>query len=315
MNKYIFQSVVEKFQNATDKNGDFLDMDSLMISQGDEVYKHKFKGEDSLHNLRSVSKPIIGLTLGIAIENGLKLGGETITLETKIFPFFKDKIEITNYKNILKLEEVSLKHLLTNTIGYADGLLFSNDIADKDPFTFLDYIFNYDITYNPGETFIYSNVGPYIISALIQEELEMNLAEWVSRNLFQKIGIKNFEWKNYGNYCAGATGLKMSHDDLHKIGHILLDKGLYKGQQLVRSDWIEAMTKIQVLTPTMYDDERVFPKYGYGFYIYICKNGNYYIDGTDGQYLIVLRDKGILITTIGHQSDMKPITECFRELL
>ena len=90
---------------------------------------------------------------------------------------------------------------------------------------------------------------------------------------------------------------------------------MFEGKQLVPKDWVEAMTKVQVPTPMMYDEKRVFPKYGYGFYIYICKNGNYYIDGTDGQYLIVLKDKGILITTFGHQPDMKPITECFRELL
>jgi hypothetical protein len=51
---------------------------------------------------------------------------------------------------------------------------------------------------------------------------------------------------------------------------------------------------------------------------FICisvKIGTYYCDGTDGQYLIVLPDKGIVITAFGHQSDMKPITEYFRELL
>lgn len=315
MDKAIFQSVVKKLQEAIDKEGNLLNMDSIIISQGAQVFKHKFKTEDTLNDLRSISKPIIGLALGIAMENGLQLRGETITLDTKIFRFFKDRVKITNQKNIEKLKRVTLQHVLTHTIGYADGFLFSKDIKEKDPFTLLDYVFNYDITHEPGECFVYSNVGPYIISALIHEELGVSLSEWVRQMLFQKIGIKNFEWKNYGKYCAGATGLKLSHDDLHKIGEILLNKGKYEGQQLVPKHWIELMTKVQVLTPTMYDEKRVFPKYGYGFYIYICKNGNYYIDGTDGQYLIVLPQKETLITTFGHQSDMKPITECFRELL
>jgi CubicO group peptidase (beta-lactamase class C family) len=315
MDKYIFDSVVKKLQEARDKEGNLLNMDSIMISQGTDVFKHKFKNEDTLNDLRSISKPIIGLALGIAIENGLKLNGVPLTLDTKIFPFFKNRVKITNEKNIDKLEKVTLKHVLTHTIGYAEGLLFSKDIKEIDPFTLLDYVFNYKITYEPGECFVYSNVGPYILSALIQEEIGLNLSEWVNQILFQKIGIKKFEWKNYGKYCAGATGLKISHDDLHKIGQILLEKGVYEGKQLVSRQWVESMTVVQIPTPTMYDEKRVFPKYGYGFYIYICKNGNYYIDGTDGQYLIVLKDKGILITTFGHQSDMKPITECFKELI
>ena len=311
----MFQSVVKKLQEAKDKEGNLLNMDSIIISQGTDVFKHKFKNDNTLNDLRSISKPIIGLALGIAIEDGFKIGGETINIDTKIFPFFKDRIKITNKKNIAKLEKVTLKHVLTHTIGYADGLLFSKDIKDKDPYTLLDFVFNYDIIYEPGDCFVYSNVGPYILSALIQEEVGVNLSEWVRQMLFKKIGIKNFEWKNYGKYCAGATGLKLLHEDLHKVGEILLNNGKYAGRQLVPQHWIESMTKIQVLTPTMYDEKRVFPKYGYGFYIFICKSGNYYIDGTDGQYLIVLPAKGILITTFGHQSDMKPITECFKELL
>ena len=315
MEKAIFQSIVKKLQEAKDKEGNLLNMDSIIISQGANVFKHKFKNKDTLNDLRSISKPIIGLALGIAMDNGLRLRGEILTLDTKIFPFFKDKVEITNEKNIEKLKKVTLQHVLTHTIGYADGLLFSKDIKEKDPFTLLDYVFNYDITHEPGERFVYSNVGPYILSALIQEELGVNLSEWVRQMLFRKIGINNFEWKNYGRYCAGATGLKLLHDDLHKIGMILLNKGMFEGEQLVSKKWVESMIKIQVLTPTMYDEKRVFPKYGYGYYIYICKNGSYYIDGTDGQYLIVLPKPGILITTFGHQSDMKPITECFRDLL
>lgn len=315
MDKNIFQSVVRKFQETKDKDGNFLNMDSIMISQGSDIYRHNFKEDIVLNDLRSLSKPIISLAIGMAMEKGLRLRGEALTLETKIFPFFRDTIKITNDKNIEKLEKVTLNHLLTHTMGYADGLMFSKEIKDKDPFTLLDYVFNYDIIHEPGECFVYSNVGPYILSALIQEELEMNLSEWVNLTLFQKIGIKNFEWKNYGKYCAGATGLRISHDDLHKVGQILLDKGIYEGQQLVPKDWVEQMTTVQVLTPTMYDEKRVFPKYGYGFYIYICKNGSYYIDGTEGQYLIVLPEKEMLITTSGHQSDMRPITECLRELL
>ena len=315
MDKVVFQSVVRKFEEARDKESNLLNMSGIIISQGTNIFKHKFKNEDVLNDLRSISKPIISMALGIAIENGLQLNGQPVTLDTKIYPFFKDKVNITNTNNIDKLEDVTLRHVLSHTIGYADGLLFSKDIKERDPFTLLDYVFNYDIVYEPGERFVYSNVGPYIISALIQEELGINLSEWVNELLFKKINIINFEWKNYGKYCAGASGLKISIDDLHKIGLILIDNGKYEGQQIVPQYWIEMMRKVQVLTPTMYDETRVFPKYGYGFYLYICKNGNYYCDGTDGQYLIILPHKGIVITTFGYQSDMKPITECFRELL
>jgi len=315
MDQTTFNSVVKKLEEIRDKNGSLLNMDSIIISQNDSVYKHYFKNEKVLNDLRSISKPIISMALGIAIENGLKLRGQIIGLHTKIYPFFKDRVNITNVNNISKLERVTLRDVLTHTMGYADGLLFTKDIKDKDPYTLLEYVFNYDIVYEPGERFVYSNVGPYIISALIHEELGINLSDWVNETLFKKIDIHEYEWKNYGKYCAGASGLKMSNDDLHKIGRILINDGKYLDVQVVPKNWIEQMRSPQALTPTMYDETRVFPKYAYGFYLYICKNGPYYCDGTDGQYLIVLPEKEIVITTFGHQSDMRPITECFRELL
>lgn len=314
MDKSLFQSIIKKIEETRDKDGNLLNMDSIYISQDSHTFAHNFKDENILNDLRSISKPIISMALGIAIENGLQLNGQSIDLDTKIYPFFKDRVNISNMKNIEKLKRVTIKHVLTHSIGYADGLLFSKDIKDKDPFTLLDFVFNYDIVYEPGEFFVYSNVGPYIISALIHEELGVNLADWINDILFKKIDIQQFEWKNYGKYCVGASGLKISHENLHKIGLILKNKGTYKGKQILPKKWIELMTKLQIHTPTMYDEKRVFPKYGYGFYLYICKNGDYYCDGTDGQYLIVSPKKDLLITTFGHQSDMKPITECFREL-
>jgi len=321
------KSVVGKLQIARDKKGNLLNMDSIIISQGFEKFKHNFNDKDVQNDLRSLCKPIISISIGIAIENGLKLNGEFMSLETKIFPFFKDFVKINNSENIEKWEQVTLRHVLTHSIGFSDGLMFSKQIKEKKPGTLLDYIFNTDIVNEPGSTFVYSNVGPYLISVFIQEQLGVNLSEWINQILFQKIGITVWEWKNYGKYCAAATGLKLFHEDLHKIGEILLNKGLYNGKKIVSSDWIEQMTSRQISTyggehpngqrvgSIVYDPKRVFPKWGYGFFVYICENDNYYIDGSDGQYIIILKNREMLITTFGHQSDMKPITECMRELL
>lgn len=319
MDEQLFQRIVRQFETKTDKDGNQLKMDSIIISQGNKVFRHSFNEEYGLENglndLRSISKPMVSLALGIAMSSGLTINGIPLTLETKIWQFFEGKIRITNEANLPKLHRVTLYHLLTHTIGYKDGILFTKDIKDRDKDTLLDYLFNYDIVYEPGEHFEYSNAGPYMISAMIQEYLGINLADWVDKLLFSKLGILNYEWKNYGKYCAASSGLRMSNESLHKIARLLLNDGKHDNVQLVPKSWIDEMRHPQVLTPNMYDEKRVFPKYAYGYCLWVCKNGIYYCDGTDGQYMIVLPDKGIAVTTFGHQSDMKPITECLRELL
>lgn len=248
------------------------------------------------------------------MDRGLTLMGQDVSLDTPIQPLLKDLVDFRNKLNKEKWQRVTLRHVLTHSIGFADGLLFSKDIKDRDPNTFLDFIVNYDIHFEPGTHFVYSNVGPFLISVIIQEHLGLNLSEWVSQTLFSQLGITDFDWKNYGKYCAGATGLLLKHKDLNKIGLLLLNNGFYNGQEIVNKNWVKQMCTLQIHTPTMYDEKRVFPKFGYGFFVYICKNGNYYIDGTNGQYIIVIPRNNILITTMGHQPDMKPITECLRIL-
>jgi CubicO group peptidase (beta-lactamase class C family) len=315
MDNKTFRLIIDKLENTTDKDGKPLNMDSVIISEGSTFYRHKFKDEHLLNDLRSISKPVLCMALGIAIEKGLFLRGTRVDLDTRIWPFFEERVSLKSDHNLERLNKITLRHVLTHTMGYAEGFMFSKDIKDRDPNTLLDYIFNTDLVYDPGERFIYTNVGPYVISALIHEELDINAAKWVEELLFQKIGIVEYEWKNYGKYCAGSSGLRLSNNDLHKVGLILIHDGYYDQNEIVPKHWINSMRTVQVLTPNMYDEKRVFPKYGYGFYIYICKNGDYYCDGTDGQYLIVLPKREIVITTFGHQSDMKPITECFRMLL
>jgi CubicO group peptidase (beta-lactamase class C family) len=316
VDEQLFASIVRSFETATDKEGKRLNMDSIIISQGEQIYTHYFKTTDEMNDIRSVSKPILGIALGIAMERELTIRNKILTLDTLVWPFFESKVQITNQRNIPKLGRVKLRHLLNHTIGHEVGLMFSKDIRDRDPETLLDYIWNTEIVYEPGEHFFYSNAGPFLISAIVQEELGVNLSAWINDLVFRPLGIENFEWKNYGKYCAASSGLRISNRDLHKIGRVFVENGRYAGGQLVPQRWLNLMRSPQVATPTyLYDETRVFPKYAYGYYLWICRDGSYYCDGTDGQYLIVLPRIDVVITTFGHQSDMKPITECLRPLL
>lgn len=315
VDKTLFEVVVNALESATDKNGKRLNMDSIIISQDEQTFAHYFTSEGAMNDLRSLSKPILCLALGIAINKGLELRGAKLGLDTLIWPFFKDRVALTNVSNKERLKRVKLRHLLNHTVGYDIGLMFSKDVKERDPNTLLDYIFNTEIAHEPGEHFVYSNVGPYVISALIQEETGSSLSSWVANLLFARLGIVDYAWSNYGQYCAASSGLKLLHADLHKIARLFVNSGRYGSEQVVPEHWINLMRTPQIVTPTMYDEKRVFPKYAYGYYLWICKDGRYYCDGTDGQYFIILPKPGIVITTFGHQPDMKPITQCLIALL
>src|SRR5687767_7348088 len=96
VNDQLFASIVGDLETAIDKESKPLNMDSVIISQNDQVYTHYFKTTHELNDLRSISKPILCLALGIALDQGLVLRGEKLNLETLIWPFFEGKVRITN---------------------------------------------------------------------------------------------------------------------------------------------------------------------------------------------------------------------------
>ncbi|MFW1467720.1 serine hydrolase domain-containing protein [Vibrio parahaemolyticus] len=315
LSENLFNESVTNFNTLKDKNDEHLSMISLIATQYNLTFKHLFSGnKDEKIDLRSISKPIIALALGIALDEGLYIDGVKLDLNTKMWPFFKDMVDLSLQENEKKLQKVTLKHLITHSIGFDKGLMFSKEIKDKNPDEYLNYIFNTPILHEPGSKFVYSNVGPYLLSVLISEKLGQGLDSWVNNLLFSKLGITEFNWKMYGKYCAGCTGLEINAVDLHKIACLIHRKGAYNSQQIVPESWVIQMTSPQVHTPDMYDKARVLPKYAYGFFMYLCEDGTAYCDGTNGQYLIISK-KDVIVTTLGNQSDMKPITVCLKPIL
>ena len=75
------------------------------------------------------------------------------------------------------------------------------------------------------------------------------------------------------------------------------------------------VTKLQLETPSAYKKDRLFPKIGIGYYVFISRDGFIFRDGAIGQYIIVNKDKDILITIMSTEENMKNVTEIFRNII
>lgn len=310
-----FEEIVSNLGSAVDKTGARLALKAITISVDGATRQHRFTPSDELTDLRSISKVALCLAVGEGIRRGVRVFGKPLSLDTRIFPVLEPYVAGLESSSKDRLHRVTVAHLLSNTMGHKEGFLFRKDIGTRDMGALLPYIAEKPIEYDPGAHFSYSNVGPFLMSVLVQQELGVSLSAWANSILFEPIGISNFQWKNYGAYTAGCSGLCLGASDLHKIGQLLLADGDWNGISIVPADWIKAMRTAYCLSPDKYEPHRALPKYAYGFGLWITKSGNYYCDGTDGQYLIVIPDKACVISTLGAQADMKPITECFRVLI
>ncbi len=100
--------------------------------------------------------------------------------------------------------------------------------------------------------------------------------------------------------------------DLLKVARLLLDKGIYKGKQLVPSDYIYEATSNQVDTILQpYLDEQL----GYGYQIWQTRNGGFSFYGIGGQLAVCLPEEDfILVTmadTLSNPSGIKDIYDSF----
>jgi CubicO group peptidase (beta-lactamase class C family) len=310
MNQNDFDTLIERFLAIRDKNGNPLNMASVIVSQGNCSFSYYFQPRAAV-DIRSIAKPIVCLALGIAIEKGLYFGNMRIDLNTPIWEFLSRYAQIRDPLTAEKWKLVRLIDCLRITLGHDKGLVFSADVKVQGEENLVDYIVNYPIDREVGRDFTYSNAGTFLVSTLITEYLGKNLNQFVLEYLFSPLGIRDYRWKNYGKYCAGCTGLVFHNEDLHKIGRLIMNGGVYNGRQLVPRHWIDLMRSPLVMPPThRYRPDRAFPKWSYGLNLWICEDGNYYCDGTDGQYMVFIAKKDVVITTLGYQSDTEPVSNC-----
>ena len=283
-------NIVKENVNILSKELGRLNIDSIFIEQDGKLDKVFYKDEQ-LHELRSCSKVLVAMAIGIAIEDKMLVNGIPLSLDTKIFPSIKNLVKIKNKDNLLKIQKWTIKNLLTHTTGYENQMMSERYIEDIDKNELLDYALNYDIPFDVGTRFAYNNLEPFVLSVFFQESFGINLKDYITEKIFKKINIKEFKWDNYGKYCPAATGLYLKHSDFHKIGQLLLNNGRYDGKQIIPENWIVEMTSMQLETPSAYKPERVFSKIGVGYYTFISRDNYIFRDGFHGQYLIINREK------------------------
>ena len=54
---------------------------------------------------------------------------------------------------------------------------------------------------------------------------------------------------------------------------------------------------------------------GVGYYTFISRDNYIFRDGFHGQYLIINREKKLLVTIMASEKDMKNILEIFRDII
>ena len=266
---------------------------SLLVYQNDELLFEQYWDNHNIQKLGnsfSVSKTVVGLLIGAAIQDG----------------FIKSIEEpISNYLPFIEEDNtVQIKHLLWMSSGLdwtesgADPLsknaeaYYTSDLNDlmkcsqfPDP---------------PGVLFEYKSGNTQLLGMILQNATKMRVAEYAEEKLWKQLGMESDaiwsldhkEGVEKSFCCLYATSR-----DFLRLGRLILNKGRFKDVQIVPEEFINQMTT----NPKVANGD--VPNLAYGMHLWTLNDEvkTIYARGILGQYIIIQPIKNRVIVRTGSQ--------------
>lgn len=264
-------------------------------------------GRDSLHDLRSVTKSITSLILGIA------LAGEIAELlDEPLISYFPD-LQISD-----GLEAVTLHHALTMTAGleWNEMTVPYTDPANDEVRLYsvenpVGYVLSRPARDAPGALWYYNGGLTQVLADIVQRVSGKSLDVYAEEALFVPLGIKQFEWLGEPTWNppmpSAASGLRMRPRDLAKVGSLILHGGRWHGRQIVPSEWV-SRSKQRYVENTG-DWSGGIWGYGYQWWIGEWPGGHQVIAalGNGNQSVFVVSGERLVVTILaGEYNKMEP---------
>ena len=271
-----------------------------ILQHGETIYTYEwngFKKDDCLH-VMSVTKSIIALLIGIAIDKGY-----LNSIDTPVISFFPDYKVKRGEKTIYN---VTLRHLLTMTAPYKYKSEPWTKVCTSMDWTVaaLDLLGGKcGIT---GE-FKYSTLGVQILCGILEKTSGISPLLFANKYLFAPLNIaprKPFTAKNAQEHKeftiskvpkgklwfvdprgipTAGYGLCLSSEEMAKIGQLCLNKGVYNGKKIVSEKWIEQITMPSSVKMDAYGGMQ----YGMLWWIINSEKNIYAASGTGGNVIYV----------------------------
>lgn len=273
---------------------------SLMILRHGKVIAESWWAPyraDLRHTMYSCSKSFTATAIGFAVAE------KKLTVEDKVISFFPgDKPDsITPF-----LEELSIKHLLTMSVGQAMDPTFG--VATRED-NWVKGFLALPITFKPGTRFLYNSLATYMLSAIIQKVSGQKLIDYLQPRLFEPLGIVGADWEvDPMGINVGGWGLRIKTEDMAKFGQLFLQKGQWNGRQVLPVHWIEEASSAQIIqhpemTPAQKDSNDW--EQGYGYQMWRSRYNAYRGDGAFGQYILILPDQDAVIAITSETNNMQ----------
>lgn len=251
---------------------------------------------DTPHILYSLSKSFTSTAVGLAIAEG------KLSLDDPVLKFFPEDAPAEPSRNLSSMRVRDLLRMSTgNQTEAAFGVFGPEKTADPWTKIFLAH----PVPFKPGTHFVYNSPATYMLSAIVQKVTGVTTLEYLRSRLFDPLGFKEPRWvENHNGITVGAYGLSARTEEIARFGQLYLQKGRWKGKQLIPVSWIEEATSMQTANGSSPNSDW---DQGYGYQFWRSRHNSFRGDGAFGQYCLVLPEQDAVIAITSGVRDMQKV--------
>lgn len=269
---------------------------SLLIARNDTLLFEEYWGEHSeetVSNLFSASKSIVGLLIGIALDEGkIKSLDDNIT----------DYIDFYNPKDSIN---VTIKDVLwmASDIDWSEsgGNPFSDNAEAYYGTDLKKLMARQRFLGNPGEKFEYKSGNTQLLAFILEKSTGKSISELAEEKIWSKIGAEHEAYwskdSEEGIEKAYCCFYGISRDYL-RLGKLINQSGNWNGQQLISKGFMEQFSTTAPISDGTQENRR------YAMHVWTYHSEAYeviYCRGILGQYIISIPEKNLVIVRTGHK--------------
>ncbi|NIL93294.1 MAG: serine hydrolase [Woeseiaceae bacterium] len=220
----------------------------------------------SRHAQLSVSKSIVSILVGIAVDQGY-FGGVDVP--------YLGLFDYASYDNWdERKNQITLHHVLAMRLGLEWDEWSTPYGTPDNPVTrffreqhdFSKGLLDLPLAADPGSAFAYNTIASISLGQAIQNRNPLALVDFLATHLLDPLNITTAGWVDTPSGLPDlGGGLFLRTRDVAKFGQLYLDDGNWNGQQVVSADWVAA--SIQAYTELRWSDpeSRDWQVDGYGY--------------------------------------------------
>ncbi len=283
---------------------------AFMIIRRDTIlYEKYFKGYDpsSIHTSFSMAKSVIGMLIGLAIEDG----------------FIRDVQQpVTDFVPEMAKkgwDKVTLEHVLQMTSGMDFNESYVNPFGTAASFYYGRRLekntMKLGLKREPGTEFHYMSGNSQLLGVILEGALrakgdQRTVTQYLNDKLWQPLGMEfDGSWsidRKEGGIEKTFCCLNAPARDFAKFGSLYLHQGNWQGKQLVPAEWVERSTRVDTTNGSA-------ARYQYQFWL-PSGDGDYMMQGILGQFVYVDPARELVMVRLGTKYGGVPWPRVFRAL-